>query len=158
VVPIDQREFVLADIPGLIEGAHEGVGLGDRFLGHVERCGVLLHLVDGTEEDVAGAYRTIRQELREYGAGLIDKTEIIGLNKADALSDEEISEKKSILAKLTDGQVFVLSGVSGKGVKQVVRALADLVARRRADSARKSENDSQVIMPTDAWSPLGDSK
>ena len=85
VVYLDGAEFVLADIPGLIEGAHEGHGLGDRFLGHVERCGVLLHLIDGTEEDVAGAYRTVRDEIIAYGAGLEEKTEIVSLNKCDAL-------------------------------------------------------------------------
>src|SRR5262249_7906646 len=92
VVGIDGREFVLAHIPGLIEGAHEGAGLGDRFLGHVERCRVLLHLVDGTAEDVAGAYRTVRAELTEYGAGLTDKPEIVALNKIDALTKEVIAE------------------------------------------------------------------
>ena len=85
---IDGREFVLADIPGLIEGAHEGVGLGDRFLGHVERCRVLLHLVDGTGEHAGEAYKTVRAELAAYGEGLADKPEIVALNKADALTPE----------------------------------------------------------------------
>lgn len=156
VVAIDQREFVLADIPGLIEGAHEGVGLGDRFLGHVERCGVLLHLIDGTEEDVAGAYKTIRQELKEYGAGLIDKTEIVGLNKADAIPDDDIAEKKRILEELTDSPVFVFSGVTGKGVKEVVRALADLVARRRTSDEGKNDDEGENAATAEAWSPLGD--
>lgn len=167
VVAVDDREFVLADIPGLIEGAHEGVGLGDRFLGHVERCGVLLHLIDGTEEDIGTAYRTIRRELAEYGAGLSEKTEIIGLNKADAMSEEDIAEKKAVLQGLSDNPVMVLSGVTGKGVKDVVRALADLVARRRtpSDVNSKTGDQNQQRNPQDdgegeignvAWSPLGD--
>src|SRR4029453_947335 len=81
VVHVDEKEFVIADIPGLIEGAHEGAGLGDRFLGHVERCGVLIHLIDGTQEDVAGAYRTIRAELAAYSSVLAAKPEIVALNK-----------------------------------------------------------------------------
>ena len=93
VVEIDGREFVLADIPGLIEGAHEGVGLGDRFLGHVERCRVLLHLVDGTGGDAGAAYKTVRAELAAYGNGLADKPEIVALNKADALSADEIKQQ-----------------------------------------------------------------
>ena len=157
VVAIDEREFVLADIPGLIEGAHEGVGLGDRFLGHVERCGVLLHLIDGTEEDVAGAYKTIRQELAEYGAGLIDKTEFIGLNKADAIPDDEIAEKKLALEEVSESPVFVFSGVTGKGTKEVVRALADLVARRRGGE-KKLQEPVEALAHDKAWSPLGDSK
>src|SRR6478736_3657889 len=93
VVRIDEREFVIADLPGLIEGAHEGVGLGDRFLGHTERCRVLLHLVDGTGEDPAGAYQTVRNELEAYGHGLEDKPEIVALTKADALTPEAIREQ-----------------------------------------------------------------
>src|SRR5260370_16039159 len=89
VVDVGAREFVLADMPGLIEGAHEGVGLGDRFLGHVERCRVLLHLVDGTGEHAGQAYKTVRAELDAYGEGLTDKPEIVALNKADALTPEE---------------------------------------------------------------------
>ncbi|CAN0235480.1 unnamed protein product, partial [Chrysoparadoxa australica] len=94
VAQVDDRTFVIADIPGLIEGAHEGVGLGDRFLGHVERCRVLLHLIDGTQDDVVDAWKTIRHELESYGGGLADKTEVIGLNKIDALLDEEVEEKR----------------------------------------------------------------
>src|SRR5205085_4647378 len=93
VVAVDGREFVLADIPGLIEGAHEGAGLGDRFLGHVERCRVLLHLVDGTGEDAGQAYKTVRAELEAYGHGLTDKREIVALNKADALDPEQLKQQ-----------------------------------------------------------------
>ncbi len=97
VVTVDTRSFVLADIPGLIEGAHEGAGLGDRFLGHLERCSILIHLIDGTQEDVADAYAVIRGEIEAYGAGLEDKPEILCLNKSDALTDEERAEKKRTL-------------------------------------------------------------
>ncbi len=99
VVHVDEREFVLADIPGLIEGAHEGAGLGTKFLGHVERCRVLLHLIDGTQEDVAGAYKTIRKELKAYSSVLAAKPELVALNKCDALTDEEIEEKAAALKK-----------------------------------------------------------
>src|ERR1700759_5172040 len=99
VVDVDGREFVLADIPGLIEGAHEGVGLGTRFLGHVERAGILLHLVDGTQEDVAGAYRTVRAELAAYGHELTEKPEIVALNKADALTPEQIKQQTARLKR-----------------------------------------------------------
>src|ERR1700683_2161188 len=99
VVDADGREFVLADIPGLIEGAHEGVGLGDRFLGHVERCRVLLHLVDGTAEDAGAAYETVRAELAAYGQGLADKPEILALNKADAMTDDAIKRQVALLKR-----------------------------------------------------------
>jgi GTP-binding protein len=117
------QEFVLADIPGLIEGAHEGTGLGDRFLGHVERCAVLLHLVDGAAGDVVKTWRTIREELRAYGGGLADKPEIIALNKSDAMSPREISSRCAALAKASGRPVLVMSGVSGQGVPEALRAL-----------------------------------
>ncbi|MEP2861929.1 GTPase ObgE, partial [Parvibaculum sp.] len=120
VVTIDARTFVLADIPGLIEGAHEGAGLGDRFLGHLERCNILIHLIDGTAEDVGEAYRVIRGEIEAYGAGLEDKPEILCLNKADALTPEEREEKTAILAEESGAQVRVISGVSGEGVTDVL--------------------------------------
>lgn len=123
VVYIDEKEFVMADIPGLIEGASHGVGLGHRFLAHVERCKSLLHLVDGTQEDVVNAYQTIRQELAEYGYGLTDKKEILALNKCDALTDEMIEEKKKELEEVAGKKVFVISGVTKKGVDEVLRVL-----------------------------------
>ncbi|PKQ02663.1 MAG: GTPase ObgE, partial [Alphaproteobacteria bacterium HGW-Alphaproteobacteria-12] len=132
VVSIDTRTFVLADIPGLIEGAHEGSGLGDRFLGHLERCSILIHLVDGTAEDVAGAYRVIRGEIEAYGAGLEEKPELLCLNKADALSAEERGEKMAALAAASGGNVHILSGVSGEGVKEVLRLAADEIWKTRA--------------------------
>src|SRR6201987_3446940 len=120
VVRSDSREFVLADIPGLIEGAHEGAGLGDRFLGHVERCGVLIHLVDGTAENVAAAYRTIRAELAAYGPALAEKPELVCLNKIDALDPKEVERKARSLGRAAKvagsaAKVFRISGVSGKG-------------------------------------------
>ncbi|MDP9128308.1 MAG: GTPase ObgE [Pseudomonadota bacterium] len=120
----DAKTFVLADIPGLIEGAHEGQGLGDRFLGHVERTKVLLHLVDGTEADVVGNYKTIRTELKAYGANLSRKGEIIALNKCDALEPAEIKRKIAALKKASRKEVYPLSGVSKKGMDEVLRAMA----------------------------------
>lgn len=131
VVSVDSRTFVLADIPGLIEGASEGAGLGTRFLGHVERCGVLLHLVDGTEEDVAKAYRTVRGELVAYGAGLIDKPELIALNKIDALDDETIAERKTALEKETGANVHVISGIAGTGVRDLTFEIDRIVGDTR---------------------------
>jgi GTPase len=125
-------DFVLADIPGLIEGAHEGAGLGTRFLGHVERCRVLLHLVDATSDDIAGAYRTVRAELKAYGAGLGKKKEIVALSKCDALDDDAIAAKAAELKAAARKQPLVVSAVSGKGVKEVLTALAREIAKGRA--------------------------
>jgi len=129
---VDGDEIVLADIPGLIEGAHEGAGLGDRFLGHVERCGVLLHLVDGTEENVAGAYKTVRHELAEYGADLDAKLEVVALNKIDALTEDVIAEKIAELSAVAGQHVMTISGVAGMGVEQALRRLSEAVADYRA--------------------------
>ena len=123
VVGVDNVEFVIADIPGLIEGAHEGRGLGDMFLGHVERCAVLLHLVDGTAEDVAADYDVIIGELEAYGGELADKPRITALNKIDALSDEEIAEKSAALREASGGDVMLISGVARTGVTEALRAL-----------------------------------
>ena len=136
VVGVDDAEFVMADIPGLIEGAHEGRGIGDRFLGHVERCAVLLHLVDGTAEDVAGDWQTIIGELEAYGGALARKPRITALNKVDALDNTERTEKKAAL-EAAAGPVHLISGVSGEGVTEVLRALraridADRLAAREA--------------------------
>ena len=113
VVRIGERDFVLADIPGLIEGAHEGAGIGDRFLGHVERCGVLVHLVDGTAEDVGAAYEIIRGELGAYAEELAEKPEIVVLNKVDALDEAAIREKSDQLRRLSGADVLTASGVTG---------------------------------------------
>jgi GTPase len=135
VVRLDDREFVLADLPGLIEGASDGAGLGTRFLGHVERCAVILHLIDGTEDDVVGAYRTIRRELKEYGHGLAGKKEIIGLNKTDAIDPDEASRKGRALARIAGrgATVLPLSGVSGAGVPEVVGALFAAIETERKE-------------------------
>jgi GTP-binding protein len=126
------EEFVLADIPGLIEGAHEGTGLGTRFLGHVERCAVLLHLVDGAAGDVVRAWRTVREELAAYGGGLAEKPEVIGLNKVDAMSRREASSRRAALAKASGRSVLLLSGSTGEGVPEVLRTLQQTIAVRRA--------------------------
>ncbi len=115
VVRIDQREFVLADIPGLIEGAHEGAGLGDRFLGHIERCRVLLHLIDGTAEDPARDYEIVREELDAYGAGLDGKTEVVAINKIDALDAKQQDAVRKALRKTAGVRALLLSAVSGSG-------------------------------------------
>lgn len=147
VVSVDTRTFVLADIPGLIEGAHEGAGLGDRFLGHLERCRILIHLIDGTSEDVAEAYHVIRGEIEAYGAGLEEKPEILCLNKADALTPEEREEKVEILREESGGDVCVISGVSGEGIQGVLRLAADEIGARRAEErAEEAEQD-------EGWQP-----
>jgi GTPase len=133
VVRVDEREFVLADLPGLIEGAHEGTGLGDRFLGHTERCNVLLHLVDGTSDDVAAAYRTVRAELESYGHGLADKPEIVALSKADALTPESVKPQSAKLKKAAGKAPLVLSAQSGQGVQEALRALLKVIDEARAD-------------------------
>src|SRR6202453_2299391 len=127
------EEFVLADIPGLIEGAHDGAGLGDRFLGHVERCAVLLHLVDGAAGDVVQAWRTVREELAAYDAELAAQPKIIVLNKADAMTPREISARAAALRKASGRPVMLLSGVSGKGVPEVLRALQNMIHAARQD-------------------------
>ncbi|HSR72754.1 MAG TPA: GTPase ObgE [Kiloniellales bacterium] len=143
VVAAGGREFVLADIPGLIEGAHRGAGLGDRFLGHIERCGVLLHLVDGTQEDVAGAYRAVRAELAAYGRGLAGKAELVALNKTDALDPETCEARAEALAQAAgcDARaVFRISGLTGRGVPDLLGALARAIEAHeaRARETRKS--------------------
>ncbi|MGJ8529948.1 GTPase ObgE [Maritalea sp.] len=120
VVKIGERDFVLADIPGLIEGAHEGAGIGDRFLGHIERTRSIVHLIDGTQEDVVGAYKTIRGELAAYGHGLDEKLEILALNKIDALTDEEREEKLEALREASGGEVLAISAVSKKNTDQIL--------------------------------------
>ncbi|MCB1529795.1 MAG: GTPase ObgE [Rhodospirillales bacterium] len=134
VVKAGDYDFVLADIPGLIEGAHEGQGLGDRFLGHVERTSVLLHLVDITQDDVAKAYQTVRHELREYGAGLEDKKEIVALSKTDALGPELSEELAREFEKETGIKPLLLSAVSGEGIKQTLYALSGAIQEQRRDS------------------------
>ena len=134
VVDLSPSErFVIADIPGLIEGAHEGAGLGTRFLGHVERSASLIHLIDGTQEDVAEAYRIIRGELDAYGEGLADKVELLALNKIDALSPEEREEKVAALKDASGKTPFPVSGVSGEGVTELLRAAWAEVRKTRGE-------------------------
>jgi GTP-binding protein len=128
------EEFVLADIPGLIEGAHEGAGLGDRFLGHVERCAVLLHLIDGAAGDVVKTWRTVRGEMSAYGGGLAEKPEIIGLNKSDAMTPRETSSRLAALRKASGGPVYLLSGVTGQGVPEVLRVMQNTIHATRRDN------------------------
>ena len=133
----DDEEFVLADLPGLIEGASDGAGLGTRFLGHVERCSVILHLVDGTQAGAAEAYRTIRDELAAYGHGLADKPEIVGLNKIDALDAAAVAGQRRALERAVPHgtPLLPLSGVSGAGVRGVLAAACAAVVRARVERA-----------------------
>ena len=147
VVLIDGREFVLADIPGLIEGAHEGAGLGDRFLGHVERCRALLHLVDGTCEHAGKAYKTVRAELEAYDQGLADKMEIVALNKADALTPEDLKQQLARLKRAAKKTPLVLSAATGKGVPEALRALLTVVGD--ASRTPKAKNAAEAA----PWSP-----
>ena len=146
VVRIDEREFVLADLPGLIEGAHEGIGLGDRFLGHTERCNVLLHLVDGTGEDAGADYKTVRAELEAYGQGLADKPEIVALTKADALTPEAIKAQTAKLKKAAKKTPLVLSAQSGQGVPEALRALLKVIDAAREDAEPTQSEEA-------AWQP-----
>ena len=146
VVAVDGAEFVLADLPGLIKGAHDGIGLGDRFLGHIERCRVVLHMIDGTESAIVKAYRTIRRELELYGQGLAEKPEIIGLNKIDALTPAEVKKKVAALEKASGAKVFPLSGATGDGVTAVLRDMR----KRIGIAARTQENAAEPAAP---WRP-----
>jgi GTP-binding protein len=132
VVRIEAFDFVLADIPGLIEGAHEGAGVGDRFLGHVERTAVLLHLVDATLPNPVEAYEIVRGEVEAYGAGLEDKPEILALSKADAVSKDEVKKKRRALKKAAGVEPFIVSTVTGEGMLEVLRALAADITSVRA--------------------------
>jgi GTP-binding protein len=136
----DESEFVLADLPGLIEGASDGAGLGTRFLGHVERCAVVLHLIDGTEEDVVGAYRTIRRELADYGHGIAAKPEVIGLNKIDAIDPAAVEKKRRALVRAARSgtPVLPLSGVSGAGLPAVLGALLEAIRDSRANAETRA--------------------
>src|SRR5690349_21111234 len=154
VVNADGREFVLADIPGLIEGAHEGAGLGDRFLGHVERCRVLIHLVDGTADDVAAAWRTVRGELSAYSPALADKPEILVLNKCDALDKAAIAARRKALAKaagIAAGKVATVSGVAGTGVRDLLRRAAAAI-----DEARAADAEAGAAVEPEPPAPLLD--
>lgn len=136
--------FIVADIPGLIEGAHEGAGIGDRFLGHIERCASLIHLIDGTQEDPLAAYHTVRRELEAYGGGLTEKREIITLNKTDALTDEDAGDRAKALEDALGQPVRLMSGVSGSGVKPLCSEAWDMVqATRDADKAEAASAEAE---------------
>ena len=147
VVTHRNREFVIADIPGLIEGAAEGAGIGDRFLGHIERCRVLLHLIDATGENPVKAWRIVRKELDAYGADLIDKPEVIGLNKVDALEPAAIKALVAKLKRATRAEVIPMSGAAGTGVETVLDRLADAIPSKEAVAAAAGETETE-------WSPL----
>lgn len=146
VVRSDTREFVLADIPGLIEGAHEGHGLGDRFLGHVERCQVLLHLIDATSEHAGQAYKIVRGELTAYGHGLENKPEIVALSKVDAVTPEVLKEQKARLKRAAKCEPILLSSASGAGVPEALRALMGIITKARTEEAAAAQ-------PAEAWHP-----
>jgi len=133
VIYVHGHEFVMADIPGMIEGAHKGHGLGTRFLGHVERTSVLLHLIDMTQDDIVGAYKTIRKELKAYGGGLAKKPEVIALNKMDALGPELAEDQQKILAKAIRKKVHVISAISGEGVENVLSELWKYIEKGHAE-------------------------
>ena len=148
VVSIGERDFVLADIPGLIEGASEGAGIGDRFLGHIERCGVLIHLIDGTQEDVKQAYKTIRSELAAYDERLAEKPEIVVLNKIDAIEPDDLQEKLKVLKKLSKQDVLLVSGVTGKGTDMVLYGVVETLD---AEKAARLEAARRKVEPN--WAP-----
>src|SRR5271157_4472793 len=143
VASCDGREFVLADIPGLIEGAHEGHGLGDRFLGHVERCRVLLHLVDAGTEHAGKAYKTVRTELEAYDGHLADKTEIVALNKIDAVTAEDLKKQKDRLKRAAKKTPLLMSGVTGEGVKEALRALAEVIGEAPVSGKAKGAAEAE---------------
>ena len=147
VVRVDDREFVLADLPGLIEGAHEGVGLGDKFLGHAERCRVILHLVDGTGEDAGADYMTVRDELNAYANGLEDKTEIVALTKSDSMTPEAIKKQMAKLKKAAKQTPVLLSSASGQGVTEVLRDLFKIITAAGGGTATKSREKEKAWQP-----------
>jgi GTPase len=146
VVSHSNREFVLADIPGLIEGAADGAGVGDRFLGHIERCRVLLHLVDATGDDPVGAWRTVRREIEAYGGGLTDKTEVIGLNKIDALEPADVKKIAAKLKRASKAEVLPLSGAGGDGVEAVLDRLLEAIGIESGAALAAAE--------AKPWSPI----
>ena len=161
VVALDGESFVLADIPGLIEGAHEGHGIGDRFLGHIERTAVLLHLIDATQDAPEEAYRTVRTELKAYGHGLSKKAEIVALNKIDALSADELEDKRARLAKVSKRRVHAVSAASGEGVRPVLFALLKAIEKHRKPGIETAPDEAEDDVLADdhpggdkPWNPL----
>jgi GTP-binding protein len=145
VVRADGREFVLADIPGLIEGAHEGAGLGDRFLGHIERCRVLLHLVESTSGHAGKAYKLVRHELEAYGHGLAEKPEVVALSKVDALDKATLKEQLARLKRAAKRTPIALSSASGQGVPEALRAVMRVI-----DEEREAQAQPQAV---EEWHP-----
>ena len=148
VVKVGERDFVLADIPGLIEGAHEGAGIGDRFLGHVERTGVLIHLIDGTQDDVKEAYKIIRGELAAYDETLAEKPEIVVLNKIDALTEDDVKDKVKTLKRASKAEVMTCAGATGQGVQQVLYRVISVLD---AEKAERAEVARRAVEP--GWTP-----
>jgi len=148
VVMLGEERFVLADIPGLIEGAADGAGLGTRFLGHIERCAALLHLIDSTEEKPGAAYKTVRRELEAYDPSLLDKPEIVALNKIDALDPETLKKRRDALRRACGKPVMLISGVSGKGVRDVLYKLNDIIQGRD-----QSDEDEEASESSGTWQP-----
>jgi GTP-binding protein len=144
----ESQRFVMADIPGLIEGAAEGAGLGTRFLGHVERCVALVHLIDATQESATEAYRTVRHELEAYGGGLVEKPEIVALNKIDALTPAEANRKRAALARAIGKHVRLVSGVSGAGVRDLVNEIGAMLRERSTEERVAEQNTAE-----EDWAP-----
>ena len=151
---VDDYEMVIADIPGLIEGAHEGVGLGDRFLKHVERCSAFLHLIDATQEDVAFAYQAIRKELELYNENLSQKPEVVVLNKIDALTQEEALKKQKILEKASGKKVFLMSAVAKQGIFDCLIEVNQYIKRERKKRDDEAEFSEEKVSENKPWSPL----
>lgn len=150
---VNNYEVVIADIPGLIEGAHEGIGLGDRFLKHIERCAVFLHLVDATQNDVVGAYESIRKELELYSDKVAAKPEVVALNKCDALTEKEINKKIAALEKAAGKKVFAISAVAKKGVYECLNEVNKFITRDRLARVEKNDGETAADLPS-SWSPL----
>ncbi len=150
---VSGKEMVLADIPGLIEGAHDGVGLGDRFLKHVERCSVFLHLLDATADDVAADYKTIRKELELYNDKLKNTPVVVALNKCDALDEEELADKLKALKKVCKNQIFAISAVAHNNLEPCLRAVDALITRD--NRVKMPENTDEIVIEKKPWSPLG---
>ena len=150
-----EQEFILADIPGLIEGAHDGAGLGDRFLGHIERCRAVLHLVDGTRDDVAADYHTIRAELEAYGAELAGKRELVCLSKCDALGEDLAADQAATLARACGARVFQISAVSSQGIAEVLREIApEEKAAPEEEPAEEIGDEIEEVQVTEGgWQP-----
>src|SRR5262249_31921200 len=148
VVTVGEQRFVMADLPGLIEGAAEGAGLGTRFLGHVERCVALVHLIDATQDSATESYRVVRHELENYGGGIAAKPEIVALNKIDALTDAEVNRKRAALSRAIGKDVRLISGVSGAGVRELSAEIAQMLAARRAGEDKPAPQDAR-----EDWSP-----